>query len=349
MIRSNSVIRKLPQIACRFASRSIPNDPLYDDLPGSDLSRDHELQNKSAQLAELKKQIRDFRKIEEMIKRKNSYFRAEADQIDQILKIEHIAASNDLELDIVQKIVCKSPELEEKYAFTDAVVQYPFHSGEARRFSKAKNKRFANFHKAVYDEKIVAICERPSFETMKNFSSSINSKFNFTKPLGNIRVLVENLKHSQNIISVMNSCNHFGVNSVHLTESSTDCFSPDILAETNCGFLSLPIEENCKVEEKNWFEGDFAPFFVLMEKSADAFEDDELVAISHFGIDWSYPNIILVFGQESAGISKSFYEKIRKYKPVVGVIETSLDLPLSLSSSVAITVSEAFRQNSTFE
>ena len=152
MIRSNLLIRKLP----RFASRSIPNDPLYDEnFSGSDLSRDHSLQNKSAQLAEVKKQIRDFRKIEEMIKRKNSYFRAEADQIDQILKIEHIAASNDLELDIVKKIVCKSPELEEKYAFTDAVVQYPFHNGEARRFSKAKNKRFANFHKAVYDDKIV--------------------------------------------------------------------------------------------------------------------------------------------------------------------------------------------------
>ena len=103
------------------------------------------------------------------------------------------------------------------------------------------------------------------------------------------------------------------------------------------------------MDEKDWFEGDFAPFFVLMEKSADAFEDETLVTISHFGIDWSYPNIVLVFGQESAGISKSFYEKIRKFKPVVGVIETSLDLPLSLSSSVAITVSEAFRQNSTFE
>lgn len=184
---------------------------------------------------------------------------------------------------------------------------------------------------------------------MKDFTSSINSKFNFTKPLGNIRVLIENMKHSQNIVSVINSCNHFGVNSVHLTANSTDCFSPDILAETNCGFLSLPIEENCKVDETDWFCGDFTPFFVLMEKSADAFEDEEIVAISHFGIDWSYPNIVLVFGQESSGISKTFYEKIRDHKPVVGVIETSLDLPLSLSSSVAITVSEAFRQNSTFE
>jgi hypothetical protein len=155
MIRSNLLIRKLPRISSRFASRSIPNDPLYDENFSGSVSPDLELQNKSAQLAEVKKQIRDFRKIEEMIKRKNSYFRAEADQIDQILKIEHIAASNDLELDIVKKIVCKSPELEEKYAFTDAVVQYPFHSCDARRFSKAKNKRFANFHKAVYDEKIV--------------------------------------------------------------------------------------------------------------------------------------------------------------------------------------------------
>ena len=53
-----------------------------------------------------------------MIKRKNSYFRAEADQIDQILKIEHIAASNDLIfcLSTSQKIhVLDIQDLEEVY------------------------------------------------------------------------------------------------------------------------------------------------------------------------------------------------------------------------------------------
>ena len=107
----------------------------------------------------------------------------------------------------------------------------------------------------------------------------------------------------------------------------------------------MPIEENAQLDQE-WERNRFAPFFVLMAESADSFEDPDLVAVSHSGIDWSYPNIVLVFGQESSGISKSFYQKVSKHRPVVGVIETSLDLPLSLSSSVAITVSEAYRQNS---
>ena len=155
MIRISTQVSRI--IAFRFASRSIPpNDPLYDELSISgSSSSDHSLQNKSAQLAEAKKELRDFRKIEDLVKRKNSYFRAEADQIDQILKIEQIAVSNGLELDIVQHIVTKSDEYEAKYQFTDAVVQYPYTNGDARRFSKAKNKRFANFHKAILNEKLL--------------------------------------------------------------------------------------------------------------------------------------------------------------------------------------------------
>ena len=72
----------------------------------------------------------------------------------------------------------------------------------------------------------------------------------------------------------------------------------------------------------------------------------ELKRVKYTDIDWTYPNIVVVFGQTSRGLSRAIARKAAEFDGCLSYIETSIDLPLSVSTAVSATIFEASRANS---
>ena len=68
--------------------------------------------------------------------------------------------------------------------------------------------------------------------------------------------------------------------------------------------------------------------------------------MNYTDVDWTYPNIVVVFGETSRGLSKAITRKAVEYDGCLSYIGTSIDLPLSLSTALSATIFEASRANS---
>ena len=73
------------------------------------------------------------------------------------------------------------------------------------------------------------------------------------------------------------------------------------------------------------------------------FGDQEIPKVSYVDVDWTYPNIIVVFGQTSYGLSRQIARKAIQYDGCLTFIPTSLDIPLSLTTALSATIFEASR------
>ena len=112
-------------------------------------------------------------------------------------------------------------------------------------------------------------------------------------------------------------------------EQSVDPFVPSSIPETNSGILTFPVYRNVDYDVYPFVRDGVPPLIVLMEgdqsktRASDFFnpiidsaKTDEqkldmrqMQFIPYDEIDWSYPNIIIVIGQESRGISYAIAEK----------------------------------------
>ena len=153
--------------------------------------------------------------------------------------------------------------------------------------------------------------------------------FNQPVILSNIRVVCEAMKHEHNAVSIIQSCALHGTRNLSFTPHSIDPFVPTVLHQTDCALVTFPIYQNVNYEEYPFVREGVPPMIVLMEG------DPEKETVGHFylpsidehltpeqkadqriiqmvqydGIDWTYPNIVLVIGQESRGLSYAIASK----------------------------------------
>ena len=74
-------------------------------------------------------------------------------------------------------------------------------------------------------------------------------------------------------------------------------------------------------------------------------DQTEIPMVNYLNVDWTYPNIVVVFGQASRGISKSIARHAVQWNGCISFIPSSVDIPLQLSTAVSAILFEAARQN----
>ena len=103
----------------------------------------------------------------------------------------------------------------------------------------------------------------------------------------------------------------------------------NVLEETDCALVTYPIYQNVEYDSYPFVINGIPPMIVLMEGDSDkntvgdyylpAIDEtlteeqksDKRViqSVQYDGIDWTYPNIIIVFGQEARGLSHKIASK----------------------------------------
>ena len=56
--------------------------------------------------------------------------------------------------------------------------------------------------------------------------------------------------------------------------------------------------------------GDFSNILDKNDLEPSEFDDQEIPKVSYVDVDWTYPNIVVVFGQTSFGLSRQIARKV---------------------------------------
>jgi len=219
---------------------------------------------------------------------------------------------------------------------------------------------------ALEEKDIIGIGKRPNPEMIGFLRDEFIKENGGDLPLGNVRVIVEALKHFENAKNIIDTCALNGVQSIHLTPHSVDILAPPMVTRSQGSVLSLPIYQNVSYNYFDYVKDvdgvQYPPLLVLLEGSEDKstpgdfsnvlddndlepseFDDQEIPKVSYVDVDWTYPNIIVVFGQTSLGLSRQIARKAIQYDGCLSFIPTSLDIPLSLTTALSATIFEASR------
>jgi len=237
--------------------------------------------------------------------------------------------------------------------------------------SKQKQRRLLSIPERLNQKGIVGIGKLPKPEVIGFLRNEFIRENGGRLPCGNIRVIVEALRHIENARNVIDVCAINGVHSLHITEGSMNIFAPPIVTISQGNVLSIPIHQHVNYDHFNFikeFEGvAYPPLMVLLEgdeakvtpaffhnlvddlnhTTDDAqFDQQQIQRVNYTDVDWTYPNIVVVFGETSRGLSKAITRKAVEYDGCLSYIGTSIDLPLSLSTALSATIFEASRANS---
>jgi len=232
---------------------------------------------------------------------------------------------------------------------------------------ESKNQHFSIQH-ALENKGIIGIGKRPNPEMIGFLRDEFIKENGGDLPLGNVRVIVEALKHFENAKNIIDTCALNGVQSIHLSPYSVDILAPPMVTRSQGSVLSLPIYQNISYDYFQYVKDvdgvRYPPLLVLLDGSVDKskpgdfsnvldknddesseFDDQIIETVSYTDVDWTYPNIIVVFGQTSYGLSRKIARKAVQYDGCLSYIPTSIDIPLSLSTALSATIFEASRVN----
>ena len=146
--------------------------------------------------------------------------------------------------------------------------------------------------------------------------------------------LPEAAKHLPNVSILLQNCALHGVFDLSLSAFSVDPFLPSVLTETDLAPLVVPLRQDVLYDDYPFVKDELPPMVVLMEGDSEKkcvgdfylpmvdiqkpkveFKDLRVIPrVRYDQVDWSYPNIILVIGNEAKGISNAIASKDMRIK-----------------------------------